>query len=239
MSMIQAENNIWLILIVIISYFLGTLPTAYGVAKRIGGKDIRFRSTGNIGAMNAFRLIQEEKSTRVAMLGISLVLIGDMGKAALAIFLAIWLGFLGYNPGAALIISSLFIVLGHNYSVFFKFRQGGRGIACLMGILLALNPVLLPVWGGTLLFSIFLTQHILIERTSHRTLAKGFSIAGSQVLGRVIGIGIALLPLYFLSPQLFLPILVATILILVKHIERVKAYVRESGILKKTPGQRR
>ena len=233
--MLQAENNIWLILIALISYFLGTLPTAYVVAKRIGGKDIRLRSSGNIGAMNAYRLIQEEKSTNLAVIGIILVLIGDMGKAALAIFIARWLGLLGYNPAAALIISSFFVVLGHNYSIAFKFKQGGRGIACLIGILPALNPILLPVWSGTILVSIFLAQHLLVERTGRKTFSKGFSIVGSQVLGRVVGIGIALVPLYFLNPQLFLPILAATILILIKHIERVRTYVRESGILGSGP----
>lgn len=235
MTMLQAENNIWLILIALISYFLGALPTAYVVAKRIGGKDIRLRSSGNIGAMNAYRLIREEKSANLAVIGIILVLIGDMGKAALAIFIARWLGLLGYNPAAALILSSFFVVLGHNYSICFKFKQGGRGIACLMGILLALDRPLLGAWGGTILVSIFLTQHLLVERMSRKEASRGFSILGSQVLGRVVGIGVSLVPLYFINPQLFFPILAATILVLIKHIERVKTYVRESGVLKSRP----
>jgi len=223
----------WLILIAVISYFLGSLPTGYTVTKKVGGKDIRLGGTENIGAMNTYRLIRDKKSTSLAVLGLSLVLAGDIGKAVLAIFIAKWLGFLGYNPTAALIISSSFVVLGHNYPVFFGFKQGGRGIACLVGILLALEQPLLGVWTGTVFLFIFLTQHLLVERISPRRATGWFSIIGSQVLGRVWGIGISLVPIYFLNPQLFPPILAATIIVLIKHIERVKDYVRESGILKR------
>jgi len=232
--MVQVESNIWLILIAAISYFLGSFPTAYFVAKKLSGKDIRLEGSGNIGAMNAYRLLQE-KSKRLARLGISLAMLGDVGKAALAIFIVRWLGFLEYSPIAALTIGSFFVVLGHNYSIFFNFRQGGRGIACLMGILLALHPPLFGAWGGTVLFSIFLVQHLLVQRITTKNVSKWFSIVSSQVLGRVVGIGISLVPIYFINPQLFYPILAATILVLIKNVERVKAYVRESGVLKSRP----
>jgi glycerol-3-phosphate acyltransferase PlsY len=76
----------------------------------------------------------------------------------LAIAVARWLGVLGYNPATALIIGSLFVILGHSYPFCFKFKEGGRGIATLMGVLLALNEPLLPIWGGTVLLSIFVAQ---------------------------------------------------------------------------------
>ena len=234
MAILQAESNTWLILIALISYFLGSFPTAYLVTKGLSGKDIRLEGSGNIGAMNAYRLIQE-KSKGLARLGLILVMLGDVGKGALAIFVAGWLGLLGYNPVAALIISSFFVVLGHNYSVFFKFRQGGRGIASLMGVLLALEPRLFGAWVGTVLFTIFLVQHLLVGRITLKNVSRWFSIVGSQILGRVVGIGISLVPLYFLNPQLFPPILAATILVLIKNAERAKAYVRESGIFKSRP----
>jgi len=226
MSVLQAGSDSWLILLAFISYSLGIFPTAYIVARRIGGRDIRLVGSGNIGAMNTYRLIRGEKSKKLAIIGFSLVSIGDIGKAALAILAARWLGFLGYNPATALIISSLFVLLGHNYSVLFKFKQGGRGIACLVGILLALEPSLFGVWAGTVFVSIFLAEYFMAKRVVWDR-NRWFSIIGSQILGRVAGIGISLVPIYFLNSQLFLPIMAATVLVLIKHIDRVQAYVRE------------
>ena len=222
-------SNIWLILISLVSYLLGSLPSSYFITQKMAGEDIRLGGSGNIGAMNAYRLIRDEKSTSLAVIGFILALTGDMGKGVLAIFVARWLNFLGYNLGLALIISGFFVVLGHNYSVFFKFRQGGRGISSLGGVVLALNPLAFLIGLGTLLFSILLTQYLLVARINWRKFSELFSVAGSQVVGRVIGLAIALIPLYFFGLELFLPALAADALVLIKHVERVKAYIGELG----------
>lgn len=221
-----AGNN-WLILIAIICYLLGSFPSAYFVTKRISGKDIRFEGSRNVGAMNSYRLIRAEKSTKLATMGLGLVLVGDGGKGMLAIFVARWLGFLEYNLAIALIVGSFFVVLGHNYPFFFKFREGGKGIASLAGILLALNRLSFLIWGGTVILAIILAQYLLIAKINWGKFSEVFSVIGSQVVGRVGGIVASLVPLYFFNPGLFLPIVAATILTLIKHIERVKAYIGE------------
>lgn len=229
------EGNTWLILIAVVSYIVGSFPSAYLVTKGMIGKDIRFEGSRNVGTMNAYHLIRNEKSRGLAISGLILTLIGDVGKGTLAIFLAIfiagWLSFSGYNTAMALIIASLFVILGHNYPFCFKFKAGGRGIATLAGILLALSikayEPLVPIWGGTLLVSIIAAQYILIGKIKWRKFSEVFSVIGSQVAGRVAGIGIALIPLYFFDPQLFFPILAATILVLASHITRVKGHIRE------------
>ena len=227
MLMSPIESNTWLILIAAISYIAGSFPTAYIVTKGMIGKDIRFEGSRNVGGMNAYRLIRSEKSTKLAIGGLGLTLVGDVGKGALAIFMARWLGVLGYNPATALIIASLFVILGHSYPFCFKFKEGGRGIATLMGILLALNEPLLPIWGGTVLLSIFVAQYLMTGKVNWKSGSKLFSVIGDQVVGRVAGIAIALVPLYFFDPQLFFPILAATILVLVRHVQRVKGHLRE------------
>ena len=229
MLMSPIESNTWLILIAAISYIAGSFPTAYVVTKGMIGKDIRFEGSRNVGGMNAYRLIRAEKSEKLAICGLGLTLVGDVGKGMLAIAVARWLGVLGYNPAIALIIASLFVILGHSYPFCFKFKEGGRGIATLMGVLLALNEPLLPIWGGTVLLSIFVAQYLMTGKINWKSGSKLFSVIGDQVAGRVAGIAIALVPLYFFDPdpKLFFPVLAATILVLVRHIQRVKGHIRE------------
>lgn len=221
------ESNAWLILIAVISYILGSFPTAYLTTKGMTGKDIRFAGSRNVGAMNAYRVIRDEKSGKLAIAGLAITVATDMGKGMLAIAMARWLGLLGYNPAIALIIAAFFVILGHSYPFCFKFKGGGRGIASFMGVLLALNEPSLPIWGGTVIASIFAVHYVLIGKVNWRRLSRAFSILGTQVVGRVVGMGIGLVPLYFFDPQLFFPALAAITLILIRHIGRVRVYLRK------------
>jgi glycerol-3-phosphate acyltransferase PlsY len=96
-----------------------------------------------------------------------------------------------------------------------------------MGILLALNPPSIGVWGGTLILSILLSQLITAKEIGWNSFSTIFSIIGRQSIGRVIGLSIALLPLYFFDPQLFFPVLSATALILIKHSDTVKGLINK------------
>ena len=176
MLMSPIESNTWLILIAAISYIAGSFPTAYVVTKGMIGKDIRFEGSRNVGGMNAYRLIRAEKSEKLAICGLGLTLVGDVGKGMLAIAVARWLGVLGYNPAIALIIASLFVILGHSYPFCFKFKEGGRGIAAFMGVLLALNEPLLPIWGGTVLLSIFVAQYLMRGNINWKSGCKLYSV---------------------------------------------------------------
>jgi len=86
MLMSPIESNTWLILIAAISYIAGSFPAAYVVTKGMIGKDIRFEGSRNVGTMNAYRLIQAEKSGKLAISGLGLTFAGDVGKGVLAIF---------------------------------------------------------------------------------------------------------------------------------------------------------
>ncbi len=217
-------HNAWLILIAVIAYIIGSFPTAYLATKGMTGKDIRREGSGNVGAMNAYRLIRDARSRNPAVAGLIGITAVDMWKAVLAIYIAGWLGFLGYNPAAAVIISSLFVVLGHCYPFYFRFKEGGRGIAAFMGVLLALNPYSLPIWCLTIGGAIFAAQYVLTSRIERR---DTFHILGTQVVGRVVGMGVALVPLYFFDHRLLYPALATTVLILIRHVGRVRAYLKE------------
>ncbi|MDD4985968.1 MAG: glycerol-3-phosphate acyltransferase [Dehalococcoidales bacterium] len=222
------DNNIWLALITALAYLIGSFPTAYFITKRMLGKDIRFEGSGNVGSMNTYSLIKSTRSGKQAILGLGITMLTDLGKGVLAIHVARWLALTEYNLAAALIIASTFVILGHNYLFCFRFKQGGRGIAPLMGILIALNAPSIMVWGGALLLSIFVAQRILIGKISRESFSDVFSVIGNQVIGRISGLAIALLPLYFFYRGLFFPVLAATVLILIKHADIIKKLVKES-----------
>jgi glycerol-3-phosphate acyltransferase PlsY len=152
---------------------------------------------------------------------------GDIGKGVLAIFTAKWLGFLPYSMTLALIITSFFVVLGHNYSIFLKFREGGRGIASTGGVVIALNPYSFLIGLGTLLLSIIIMHYLLGGRVNWRKFSSFFSAAGSQIVGRVVGLFLVLVAIYLYSPEIFLPTLTAMVLVLIKHIQRLKTYIVE------------
>ena len=100
------DSNTWLILAAVIAYLIGSFPTAYVVTKGMVGRDIRSEGSHNVGAMNAYSLIRSLRTTRQAAAGLVTIMLADMGKGVLAVYVVRWLGFLGYNPTIALIIAS-------------------------------------------------------------------------------------------------------------------------------------
>jgi len=216
-----------LFLISLIAYLIGSFPTAYFFVKGFTGQDIRKIGSGNVGAINAWRTLKKAGLGKLATIGFLVILVIDIAKGALAIFLAqkILLAphlFIGWG------LAAFFVVLGHNYSIFLKF-SGGRGAACLIGILLYLDILALLVWGLPILFLTAFFQLILErigfeKKINWKSFSQIFSLLGTQMAGRMVGLILALIPLYFYNPQIFLPIAAGTILLLIKNIPRFKEY---------------
>ena len=103
------------ILILIISYLLGSINTSIIVGKIKSGEDIRKFGSGNAGATNTLRTFG--KSAAV------LVVLGDVLKTVISIIIAklIW------SENLAVYISGIGVILGHNFPIFFGFK-GGKGI---------------------------------------------------------------------------------------------------------------
>ena len=119
-------------LIILLGYFLGSIPTAYIAGHLLRGRDIRQMGDGNVGAANAFRQLGAK-----AGIGVFWV---DAGKGALAILIAQAASI----PLVAVLLTGAAVVVGHNWSVFIGFR-GGRGESTSIGVLLAIitQPVLI------------------------------------------------------------------------------------------------
>jgi len=126
-------------LALLIGYLLGSIPFGVLLTRAAGAGDLRQIGSGNIGATNVLR------TGRKGLAAATLLL--DGAKGAVAVLLADWL-FPGNAPLAA---AGAF--LGHCYPVWLGFR-GGKGVATLMGIALALywpmGLIFAAVWLGLL-----------------------------------------------------------------------------------------
>ena len=125
------------LLCAVVPYLIGSFNPAILISKRAYGKDIRESGSGNAGSTNMLRTYGKKAA--------AFTLILDLLKAALAYWFGFFL-FYGFNGGA---IAGFFVVLGHIFPVFSKFR-GGKGVACLAMVALCTSPltfaILLGIW---------------------------------------------------------------------------------------------
>lgn len=214
----------YLVSISLISYLLGSIPFSYLVA-RFFGKNLYEVGSKNIGAANVYRATGKAGATILA-------LIGDVGKGGLAVALAKGLTcFWGYNPILGQALAAFFVVAGHNWPIFLKFK-GGRGLASLAGVILFLKwPVLILVLI-VIGFFIFLTEFIMKKgiKLEGSLKEKGktlLSVFISQILGRVIGMAAAVILVYLLYPEVFKIAFGAVILVGAKHIKRTQGFLEQ------------
>ena len=118
MLVLQVADSI---LAILIAYCWGSIPTAYIVARRIQGIDIRDYGTGNVGASNV--IIQMGKR-----LGIVIGLFDGLAKGTIPIIVMKVLD-MGLLSQIGVGLAS---VAGHNWSIFLGF-SGGRGVSTVLG----------------------------------------------------------------------------------------------------------
>lgn len=142
-------QDIYKILIILLAYLIGSIPTSVWVGKIFYGIDVRDYGSGNAGATNAMR-------TLGAKAGIPVFII-DMLKGFAAVKLLYFTDF--YIPETGLFVNfqlylGLAAMIGHIFPVFADFR-GGKGVATLSGVVFAIHPYgalfVLLVWVVTLL----------------------------------------------------------------------------------------
>lgn len=131
-----------LLLILLISYFLGSIPGALWSSKALHGVDIRKYGSKNAGATNAFRVVGWQAGV--------LATVVDMGKGYLSAGVVASviridplpaLGIFGWDSGVVIgLIAGLAAIVGHMFPVFARF-EGGKGVNTAAGILLALAPL--------------------------------------------------------------------------------------------------
>lgn len=119
----------------LVYYLIGSIPTAYLVLKFRHQLDIRNEGTGNVGAMNSYD-VTGSKSTGI------IVMLVDLFKGLIPALILLYV--LKLNLYFT-IIPLVLLVLGHNFSVFIKFK-GGRGLATGAGVLLVMNFWIVIIW---------------------------------------------------------------------------------------------
>jgi glycerol-3-phosphate acyltransferase PlsY len=122
-------------IIIIISYLLGSIPTAYLAGRVVAGSDIRRIGDENAGAANAYRELSPRAGVLVGVI--------DAAKGTLVIVIAQAVNM----PQLVVLFAGVAAVVGHNWPVFLGFR-GGRGVSTTIGILFVL--VTLPMLIMTL-----------------------------------------------------------------------------------------
>ncbi|RXK58820.1 glycerol-3-phosphate 1-O-acyltransferase [Lacibacter luteus] len=142
------------LLLILSAYLIGSIPTAYWIGKWFFHIDIREHGSKNMGASNTFRVLGSTWGV--------IVLIIDMGKGIAAVQLShavdssIWLG---YETTFWKLLLGLVAVAGHILPVFAGFR-GGKGVATLFGVVLAIQPWTALISIAAFVVVVFLTKYI-------------------------------------------------------------------------------
>ncbi len=128
-----------LALSLVLGYVLGAIPIGILAGRAFAGIDPREAGSRNIGFTNVLRVAGKAAGI--------VTLIGDMGKGALAVYLARVL--LGPSAGDSILTTGAAAILGHVFPVFLGFK-GGKGVATALGVLQAAEPsmggCLVAVW---------------------------------------------------------------------------------------------
>ena len=132
----------------LLSYAIGSIPTAYLFTRYLLGRDIRQMGDFNSGAANVFRNVGAKAGVAVGAI--------DILKGGLVIVLAKLL----VDDTAMEMMAGGAALLGHSFPVHLRFR-GGRGAATAVGVLIASLPIIgLPV-GALCLGVLYLTRKVI------------------------------------------------------------------------------
>jgi glycerol-3-phosphate acyltransferase PlsY len=144
-------------LLIVIAYLIGSIPTAVWVSKAFFGIDIREYGSGNAGATNTFRVLGSRWGT--------FVMIIDMLKGVAATSLYILLPYYMHSEldrTNFMVGLGLAAVIGHIFPIWADFR-GGKGVATLFGMILAMQPIVAVLCVGIFLLVLYLTRFVSLS----------------------------------------------------------------------------
>lgn len=121
-----------LLLCILASYLIGSIPSAVWIGKWFYGIDVRNFGSGNAGATNTFRVLGKKAGIPVLIL--------DAAKGFFAVYSLNWVDAASHHYPYIQILAGMAALMGHIFPVFAQFR-GGKGVATLLGLVLALQPL--------------------------------------------------------------------------------------------------
>lgn len=138
-----------------LAYFLGSIPTAVWFGKAFYDTDVREHGSGNPGATNTFRVLGKRAGT--------IVMLADIAKGMLATSIAIPMLNMGYIEESSLVTAKLILgivaVTGHIFSIFINFK-GGKGVATLLGMMVAIHYEVAIVCIVVFLITLLLSKYV-------------------------------------------------------------------------------
>ena len=144
-------------ILIIIAYLLGSIPTSVWVSKYMFDIDIRDYGSGNAGATNTFRVLGSKWG--------SFVMLVDVTKGVIATSLYILIPYYLTNELARtnfMIVLGLVAVVGHIFPIWANFR-GGKGVATLLGMALAIQPVVALICLVVFLITLISTRFVSLS----------------------------------------------------------------------------
>lgn len=145
------------VLLIILSYLIGSIPTSVWVSKYFFGVDIRDYGSGNAGATNTYRVLGSRWGT--------FVMIVDVLKGVLATSLYILIPYYlteEIDRTNFMVGLGLASVVGHIFPIFAEFK-GGKGVATLFGMVIAIQPAVALCCVGVFLLVLFLTRFVSLS----------------------------------------------------------------------------
>lgn len=145
------------LLLILLAYLIGSIPTALIISKRFFGIDIRDYGSGNMGATNTFRVLGSRYGTMVMAFDI----LKGMGAVALYNFIPYYL----HNDLERtnfMLGLGLAAVVGHIFPIFAGFK-GGKGVATLLGMVLAVQPIIAISCIGVFVLVLYLTRYVSLS----------------------------------------------------------------------------
>jgi glycerol-3-phosphate acyltransferase PlsY len=142
-----------LVLFVVLSYLVGSFPSAIVLGKLFRGVDVREQGSGNAGGTNAWRVLGWRIGLPVMVVDVA------KGAVAAAAIPRIPLGSLPVAVETAALLCGLAAVLGHVYPVYTRFR-GGKGVAAGAGMLLATAPLPAAMSLGVFALTVFISGRV-------------------------------------------------------------------------------
>lgn len=151
------------ILIIIVAYLLGSIPTSVWIGKVFYNVDVREHGSGNAGTTNTIRTI--------GLIPGLVVFVVDVMKGFASVKLLYFTDF--YIPRTGMFINfqlilGLAALLGHIFPIFAQFR-GGKGVAVIAGVVLALHPM-----ATLCVFIIWMICLIITKYVSLSSMIAGF-----------------------------------------------------------------
>lgn len=183
------------LIIILVSYFIGSISTSYIIAKRMMGVDIRTQGSGNAGSTNVLRTLGKKAGI--------MTFVGDLLKGVIAVFIAKAIATISHiDIATAAYIAVVFAVIGHNWPIFLGFR-GGKGVATSLGAMIAVNPVVALSCFAFFILIVYVTKYV--------SLGSVIGVCTSPIIMLFIGNNKGLAVALFLSAS-----------VIFKHRENIK-----------------